>query len=62
MVRSESMSMEDVAPRLVTLDARRARLRRRRRRNALREWASLAVIATVGTWLAAAAIVTLVAR
>ena len=62
MIRSESMSIEDVAPRVVTLDARRARLRRRRRRDALREWASLAVVATVGAWLAAAAIVTLVAR
>jgi hypothetical protein len=62
MVRSESMSIEEMVPRVVTLDARRARLRRRRRRDALREWASLAVIATVGTWLAAAAIVTLVAR
>ena len=62
MVRSESMALEDVAPRVITLDARRARLRRRRRRDAIREWASLAAIATVGAWLAAAALVTLVAR
>ena len=50
------------AQNIVTLDARRARLRRRRRRHALREWAGLAVMATVGVWFALVALVTLVAH
>jgi hypothetical protein len=47
---------------VVSLDARRARLRRRRRRHAIREWLGMVVMATVGVWLAAAAAVTLVAH
>jgi hypothetical protein len=46
----------------VTLDARRAHLRRRRRRDALREWAGVAAIATAGVWLVGALVATLVAR
>jgi hypothetical protein len=57
-----SGSIDDAASVIITLDARRARLRRRRRRDALREWAGLAVLATVGVWLAAVALVTLVAH
>jgi hypothetical protein len=59
MLRSESV---DSAAVIVPLDARRARLRRRRRRHALREWAGLAVVATVGVWLAAIAVFTLMAH
>jgi hypothetical protein len=61
MVRSQSID-EAAATVAITLDARRARLRRRRRRDAIREWAGLAVVATVGVWLAAAAVVTLMAH
>lgn len=60
MLRSESMN--DAAAVIFTLDDRRARLRRRRRRDRIREWAGLAVVATVGVWLAAVALVTLVAH
>jgi hypothetical protein len=60
MLRSESMN--DAATVIFTLDDRRARLRRRRRRDALREWAGLAVVATLGMWLAAVALITLVAH
>jgi hypothetical protein len=60
MLRTESM--DSAAAMIVNLDARRARLRRRRRRHALREWAGLAVATTVGVWLAAVALVTLVAH
>ncbi len=60
MLRSESIN--DAAGVIVPLDARRARLRRRRRRHALREWAGLVIAATVGVWLAAVALVTLVAH
>jgi hypothetical protein len=37
---------------VVTLDARRAQLRRRRRLHAIREWAGLAAITAIGVWLA----------
>ena len=60
MLRSESI--HDAASVIFTLDDRRARLRRRRRRDALREWAGLAMVTTVGVWLAAIAVVTLVAH
>lgn len=60
MLRSESMN--DVASVAITLDARRARLRRRRRRDALREWAGLAIVATVGIWLAAVALLSFIAH
>jgi hypothetical protein len=60
MVRPDAF--EDATSMVISLDARRARLRRRRRRDAIREWAGLAVMATVGVWLAAAALLTLVAH
>jgi hypothetical protein len=60
MVRSEHA--EEAASVVISLDTRRARLRRRRRRHAIREWLGLAVAATVGVWLAAAAVLTLVAH
>ena len=60
MLRSESIT--DVAAVAITLDARRARLRRRRRRDAIREWAGLAVVATVGMWLAAVALLSFIAH
>lgn len=60
MLRSESIN--DVASVVINLDARRARLRRRRRHDAIREWAGLAVIATVGIWLATVALVSFVAH
>jgi hypothetical protein len=61
MVRSD-YSIEEAASVVISLDARRARLRRRRRRHAIREWIGLAVMTTIGVWLAAAAVVTLVAH
>ena len=60
MVRSDSV--QEASSVVVSLDARRARLRWRRRRHAMREWLGMAVMATVGVWLAAAAVVTLVAH
>lgn len=60
MLRSESI--DDVASVVITLDARRARLRRRRRRDAIREWAGLAIVAAVGVWLATVALVSFVAH
>jgi fatty acid desaturase len=60
MLRSQSI--HDVASVAFTLDARRARLRRRRRRDAIREWAGLAVVATVGVWLAAVVLLSFVAH
>jgi hypothetical protein len=56
MIRSESI--DDIA----TLDTRRARLRRRRRRDALREWAGLAAVTAISIWLAAVALLTLLAH
>jgi hypothetical protein len=46
-----SRPMEDPASVVVSLDVRRAQLRRRRRLVALREWAGLAAVAVVGVWL-----------
>jgi len=60
MLRSEAIN--EVASVAFTLDARRARLRRRRRRDAIREWAGLAVVATVGIWLAAVALLSFIAH
>ncbi len=60
MLRSESIN--DVASVVITLDARRARLRRRRRRDAIREWAGLAIVATAGVWLAAVAFLSFAAH
>jgi hypothetical protein len=60
MVRSDSI--DESASIVISLDARRARLRRRRRRHAIREWAGLAVVASVGVWLAAVAVLTLMAH
>ena len=60
MLRSESI--DDVASVVITLDARRAQLRRRRRHDAIREWAGLAIVATVGMWLAAMAFLSFVAH
>jgi hypothetical protein len=60
MVGSESI--EDAVEVVITLDARRARLRRRRRRDAIREWAGLAAVAAIGMWLAILAVFTLVAH
>jgi len=57
MVRSESI--DDI---VVSLDVRRAQLRRRRRRDAMREWAGLAALTTVGLWLAIVALLTLLAH
>jgi len=51
-------SIDDIA----SLDLRRALLRRRRRRGAIREWAGLAAVTVVGMWLAAVALLTLVAH
>ncbi|HEV7678971.1 MAG TPA: hypothetical protein VGQ42_10425 [Candidatus Dormibacteraeota bacterium] len=47
---------------LITLDARRAQLRRRRRRDALREWAALGIVAAIGVWLGTVAMLTLVSH
>jgi hypothetical protein len=58
----ESESVERSASVLITLDARRARLRRRRRRHALREWAVLGIVAAIGAWLGTVAMLTLVAH
>ncbi len=60
MVGSESI--DDTVGVVVTLDARRARMRRRRRRDAIREWAGLAVVAAIGMWLAVIAVFTVVAH
>lgn len=57
MVRSESI--DDI---VVSLDVRRAQLRRRRRRSAMREWAGLAALTAVGLWLAIVALLTLLAH
>jgi fatty acid desaturase len=57
MVRSDSI--EDI---VVNLDARRAALRRRRRRDAMREWVGLAALATVCAWLATVALLALLAH
>jgi len=57
MLRSESM--DDI---VVSLDVRRAQLRRRRRRDAVREWAGLAALTVVGVWLATVALLTLLAH
>lgn len=57
MVRSESI--DDI---VVSLDVRRAALRRRRRRSAMREWAGLAALTAVGLWLAIVALLTLLAH
>ena len=56
MIQTESI--DDI----VSLDLRRALLRRRRRRGAIREWAGLAAVTVVGIWLAAVALLTLVAH
>jgi hypothetical protein len=56
MIRSESM--DDI----VSLDMRRQLLRRRRRRDTIREWAGLAAVTVVGIWLAAIALLTLLAH
>lgn len=60
MLRSESMN--EAAAVVVNLDARRAQLRRRRRHDAIREWAGLAVVAALGVWLAAVAFLSFVAH
>lgn len=43
----------------ISLDTRRAQLKRRRRMTALREWAGLAAVTAVGLWLAVLALFTL---
>ena len=53
-----SRPIDDTASVAISLDVRRARLRRRRRKNALREWAGLAAVTTVGLWLAAIVLIT----
>jgi hypothetical protein len=60
MVRSESI--DGSASIAANLAARRAHLRRRRRRHALREWAGLAAVTAVGFWLAGIALLTLLAH
>jgi hypothetical protein len=57
-----SDSVEHAASMLITLDARRAQLRRRRRRDALREWAALGIVAAIGVWLGTVAMLTLVSH
>jgi hypothetical protein len=57
MLRSESTDAM-----VVSLDVRRAQLRRRRRRDAVREWAWLAGLTAVGAWLATVALLTLLAH
>lgn len=57
-----SEPLQEAASVVVSLDARRARLRSRRRRDAIREWLGLAIIAAVGVWLAVAAVATLIAH
>jgi len=54
--------MEATGSVVVSLDARRAELRRRRRRHALREWLGLALLAVAIVWLAALALLTLLAH
>jgi hypothetical protein len=49
----------DTAPDVLSLDARRAQLRRRRRWHAIREWAGLAAATTLGIWLISLALLTL---
>ena len=56
MIRTESI--DEIA----SLDLRRALLRRRRRRDAIREWAGLAAVTVAGMWLAAVALLTLLAH
>jgi tetrahydromethanopterin S-methyltransferase subunit B len=57
MLRSEAI--DDI---VVSLDVRRAQLRRRRRRDEMREWAGLAAVTAVGVWLAVVALMTLLAH
>lgn len=57
-----SRPMDDSASMVISLDARRAELRRRRRRHAMREWAGLAAVTVVGIWLAILALLTLLAH
>lgn len=44
---------------VLSLDARRAQLRRRRRWHAIREWAGLAAATAIGIWLISLALMTL---
>lgn len=54
-----SRPIDDTASVAISLDVRRAQLRRRRRLNAMREWAGLAAVTVAGLWLAALAMFTL---
>jgi len=54
-----SRPIDDTASVAISLDVRRARLRRRRLKTALREWAGLAAVTTAGLWLVAIALITL---
>ena len=56
------MVVSDPAAVVADLDSRRARLRRRRRRHAVREWAGLAAVALACIWLAGLAVMTLMGR
>lgn len=57
-----SRPMDDPASAVISLDARRAELRRRRRRHAMREWAGLAAVTAVAVWLAVISLITLLAH